>query len=167
MEDLEWEVFKGRGVIKFSNGNKNIKNCSGSGASIKLKNKTIKSDREYNITIKNEIKDDKWLRVGVCDCGNWEKSIFYDHRNGNIYDNHNVIKELKEILKLNDSLVIKDMCVAKLNNNKYVYFVSMFKNGDEIFTSYYSEENRKTLFLQIDPQVEVEVDVKGKNSNKN
>ena len=160
VEDFE----RDRDRLEFSNCYKNIDNVGESSALIKLKNKTIKKDREYKVTIKNEIKDDDNLVIGVCDSENWGKDILYYY---NIYDNDNEIKQLNEKLKLNDSLVIKDTCVAKLNNNKNVYFVSMFKNGDEIFRSSYSDKNRKTLKIQIRPQVEVEVDVKGKTLTRN
>ena len=162
VDKLEWEFSREdrRDNLKFSNGNKNIKHVGEHGISIKLKNKTINKDRQYKVTIQSEIKDDDFLNIGVCK--NWGKRIYYYHKHGNIKDNGYEIKKVKEKLKFNDSLVIKDTCVAKLNNNEHVYFVSMFKNGDEIFTSYYSEENRKTLLFGIGSRIEVEVNVKGK-----
>ena len=168
VDELEWKFLHEyqRDELEFSHGNKNVKNVGEFSAYIKLKNKDIKNDRQYNITIKNEIKDDDYLEIGVCNC-EWEKLIDYTHRYGNINDNNNEIKKVKEKFKCNDSIVIKDTCVAKLNNNKYVYFVSMFKNGDEIFRSYYSDKNRKQLYLYINDKIEVEVNVKGKILNKN
>ena len=95
------------------------------------------------------------------------EKICYYHLFGNIEDILIKINNLKEKFKLNDSIVIKDTCVANLNNNEHVYSVSMFKNGDEIFRSYYSDKNRKQLFLEICSEIEVKVDVKGKILNRN
>ena len=76
MEDLKWdfEYESQIGRLDFSNGNKNVKNVSGSYATIKLKNNTIKKAREYNITLQSEIKNHDLLRIGVCD-GEWGKKF--------------------------------------------------------------------------------------------
>ena len=170
VDELEWEFLREehRDRLVFSNGNKNVKHVDELfGADIKLKNKKIKNDREYHIIIKCEIKSDDWLRIGVVDCENWGKTIYYHHGDGNIKDNHNEIKKVKENFEFDDSLVIKDKCVAKLNNNKHIYFVSMLKNGKEIFRCYHSDKNRRQIFLSIGSKIEVEVDVKGKILDKN
>lgn len=168
-EPLEWDFYNEyyRNQLEFSNCNKNVKFVGEHYVNIKLRDKTIENEREHKITIKREIEDDDLITIGVCDWKKWEKSIYYDHINGSIYDNNNQIKKLNEKFKLNDSLVIKDTCVAKLNNNEHVYFVSMFKNGDEIFRSCYSDKYRKELYLLIGNKIEVEVDVKGKLLIKN
>ena len=52
--EIDDTIYRDR--LEFSNGNKNVKHVGGHfGATIKLKNKTINNDKEYNITIKNEI----------------------------------------------------------------------------------------------------------------
>ena len=57
MEDLEWDFRdeSDRDRLVFSNKNKNVKHVGEDYARIKLKNKTINNDKEYNIAIKNEI----------------------------------------------------------------------------------------------------------------
>ena len=161
MEDLEWD-FAGksdRKVLQFSNGNKNVKNIGESYASIKLKNKTTNNDKEYKVTIKNEIKYDDWLHIGVCD-RDWGNRIYYDNRNGNIRDNDKEIKKLEKILKSGDSLKIKDTFYGKINDKK-VYKVSIHKNQEKLCETFYSQEERKTLLLYIGPKIQLEVNVKG------
>ena len=163
VEDLEWEYHESTGNthrLEFSNGNRNLKNVSCKNCKkcrlhvdIKLKNKNVNSDRQYSITIKNEIKDDDYLIIGVIDF-RWKKSICYYHRDET--------KKLETKVKCGDILVIKDKCVAKLNAKNRVYLVSMFINGKEAFASYYSQEQRRELYLNTNSIIKLEVDVKGK-----
>ena len=181
-ENLEWEfISEGerkraefRKLLEFSNGNKNVKNISNSGQNwsnprtdfgefnpnvkIRLKNKEI--NREYSVMIKNEIKDDSRLKIGVVD-RLWTKSICYFHKQGAIDDYGYEIKKLKEKLNRSDFFVIKDTCVGKIND-KNVYKVSMHKNQEELFKTLYCQKEKSQLFLDIGRQIQLEVDVKGK-----
>ena len=162
VEDLEWEFDDedARKSLKFSNSNKTVKNVGENSELIKLKNKTINNDKEYNITIKNEIKDDDWLTIGVCD-RDWRKAIYYYHEDGNIYDNGRKIKRLEYKLKVRDVIKIKDTFHGKINDKK-VFKVSIHKNQEELYETFDSQEERKTLWLRLAPKTQVEVNLKGK-----
>lgn len=161
VEDLEWEFDDedARKSLKFSNSNKTVKNVGENSELIKLKNKTINNDKEYNITIKNEIKDDDWLTIGVCD-RDWRKAIYYYHEDGNIYDNGRKIKRLEYKLKVRDVIKIKDTFHGKINDKK-VFMLSIHKNQEKVFVTFYCAEERRTLLLRIGANIQVDVDVKG------
>ena len=178
MEELEWEFQneKERDKLQISNRNRSLKNISASASGsdivrIKLKNKTIDNDREYRVTLKSGIDDYNWLSIGVCDL-DWKKELCYDHSYGNIEDNSKEIKALIEPnsqnrakLKCGDYFEIKDLCIGKIANNN-VHKVSMNKNGDEVLTSFYCQQQRKDLYLLIGSKMQLEVDVKGNISTK-
>ena len=163
VERLEWDFYDKyeRNRLEFSNCNRNVKHVGKNSALIKLKNKTIKNDREYNITIKSEIKDDDLLAIGVCDCENWDKQIDYYHGEGNIIDNGENVKKLEKKLKRGYSLKIKDTFYGKINDKK-VFKVSIHINQEKLFATFYCAEERKTLRLGIGSKIQLEVNVKGK-----
>lgn len=167
VEDLEWEfkIESYRDDLEFSHGNRYVMNVGESGtlnsALIKLKNKTINNDGEYCITLKSEINDDDIVYVGVTD-SDWSNAICYD----NEYETFDHVKKYHEKLKCGDEIVIKDKYIAKIDNRNRVHLVSILKNGNEIFATYYTHEQKKELELGIGGKVQVEVEVKGKIFNQ-
>ena len=166
MEELEWKFkyISHRDRLKFSNGNKNIKNNCGFSVDLRLRNKTMNNDKEYKVTKKSEIKDDDWLQIGVFDCESGEP-IHYTHKFGFFegfinFDKNQKIKTLKEKLNVEDCVRIKDTFVGKINDKK-VFKVSFHKNQEELFATFYSQE-RRTLWLSIGSKIQLEVNVKGK-----
>ena len=124
--------------------------------------KIIVGVRRYNAYDRAVLRSS--TTIGGGDCEDWENddmNIFYDQQFGAIFDNLREIKVLENKLKSGDCLKITDTCIGKIKNKK-VFNVSFHKNQEELFQSFYSQEERKTLLLTVGRGIQLEVDVKGK-----
>lgn len=162
-EELKWELFDEyrRKDLQFSNRNKAVKHIAGIGVWIKLEKNSENKDKKYKVIVKSRVKDKK-LWIGVC-CEKWERRINYNHFSGTINDNGNKIKQIEKKLKRGDSLVIIDQCVKKIESASKIYSLSIESSDNEkLFDTFYQDEERKHLYLKIEPEIEIEVEVEGK-----
>ena len=160
--DLEWEFEdeNHRERLECSNGNRNINIIEGY-ADIKLKNKTINKDKEYNILITSEISVYDLLEISVVDSESENIIYYHNGKQSKIKDDYIEIKKFENPLISGDCFKINDTFYGKINDKK-VFQLSMHKNQEQLFKSFYSTVERKNLSLSIDRGIQLEVNVKGK-----
>merc|ERR1712136_346183 len=98
-------------------------------------------------------------RIGFVNSEHWDKSIIYDHRDGQICDNNQKIKRVDTKLNKDSIIKIKNETMRKTNNNEKIFKMSFTINDVELCVFFYQDVQPKVPYLWLGVVVELDVEV--------
>ena len=162
VEELEWEFRDNnqRQGFDISNSGQTMKKKIGGYASMRLNNQIrINSKYKMNVRVKSEVKNNALMRIGLVNSEHWDKSIVYDHRDGQICDNNQKIKRVNTKLNKDSIIKIKNEIIRKTDNNEKIFKMSFTINDVELCVFFYQDVQPKVPYLWLGVVVELDVEV--------